>query len=284
MKRVFGKNQVIITALAIMIAVAGYLSITQDNAEDAAELAATETNGEVTADISDDLSGVDGYVVSDNGDIILQSQDATATSPALTPEPADSENATTGTDTSAAGTGEETGTEAKAEGEADKSADTAETKDLAGSQDVAETNNSGENAAASAENVGEAVLVSSVIGAEYFDSAKLSREQTRSKNKEILMELVNSTATTEAQREEAVTQIISLTSDSEKETSAEAMLEAKGFGKCIVSIVDGSVDVIVNANNLTEAEIAQIEDIVKRKTDAKAADIVITPVGVNTAE
>ena len=41
---------------------------------------------------------------------------------------------------------------------------------------------------------------------------------------------------------------------------------------------------IVNANNLTDKEIAQVEDIVKRKTDAKASDIVITPVGVTGEE
>lgn len=38
MKKIFGKNQVIISALAIMIAVAGYLSITQDKAQKTANI------------------------------------------------------------------------------------------------------------------------------------------------------------------------------------------------------------------------------------------------------
>ena len=71
-----------------------------------------------------------------------------------------------------------------------------------------------------------------------------------------------------------------MTADSEKETATENMLEAKGYGNSIVSIVDGSVDVIVNANSLSEKDIAQIEDIVKRKTSVEASNIVITPVGV----
>ena len=33
MRKIFGKNQVVITALALMIAVAGYLSITQENSK-----------------------------------------------------------------------------------------------------------------------------------------------------------------------------------------------------------------------------------------------------------
>ncbi|MFG6328486.1 MAG: SpoIIIAH-like family protein, partial [Lachnospiraceae bacterium] len=39
-------------------------------------------------------------------------------------------------------------------------------------------------------------------------------------------------------------------------------------------------DVVVDANGLTEQQIAQIEDIVRRKTGIEADKIVITPVKV----
>lgn len=260
MKKIFGKNQVIITALAIMIAVAGYLSVTQENADNAAKLAntdmeaagedTTENSGEDATDgvkqaaketiydISDeDMAKDEGYTLTDNGEIVKEDV-----------KDAEKSGADNGTDT---------------DENTEKSADTAEV--------AANDNNA---------NVGEAVLVSSTIGTEYFDQAKLSREQTRSKNKEILMELVNSTTTTKEQKEKAVNEVVSMTADSEKETATENMLEAKGYGNSIVSIVDGSVDVIVNANSLSEKDIAQIEDIVKRKTSVEASNIVITPVGV----
>jgi len=38
--------------------------------------------------------------------------------------------------------------------------------------------------------------------------------------------------------------------------------------------------VVVNVEKLTDKEMAQIEDIVKRKTDVSAENIVITPVSV----
>lgn len=245
MKKIFGKNQVIITALAVMIAVAGYLSVTQENADDAAKLASTDMeitdetdtkdNAEKIAeetifDISDEDVTGEGYTLTDNGDIINE----------------DNANENTAND------------------------DKEDTK-----EESAEVASNDDNA-----NVGEAVLVSSTIGTEYFDQAKLAREQTRSKNKEILMELVNSTTTTKEQKDKAANEVISMTEDSEKETATENMLEAKGYGSSIVSIVDGSVDVIVNANSLTEKDIAQIEDIVKRKTGVEASNIVITPVGL----
>ncbi len=249
MKKIFGKNQVIISALAIMIAIAGYLSITQDKTEEAVNLVGDSgtSNGELIYDISeDDLGDNAGYEYTDSGDVVL-----------ATEEPSDNNEA------------EPTPSDAQAESTAQPD----------GTTQTAASDNAGSEMQTS-ENVGEAVLVSSTIGSEYFDSAKLSREQTRSKNKEILMEIINSSVATDTQKEDAVNEVIGLTSDSEKENAAETMLGAKGFGECIVSIEDGKVDVIVNANNLTEKDIAQIEDIVKRKTDAAASDIVITPVGV----
>lgn len=285
MKKIIGKNQVIITAMAIMIAVAGYLSVTQENAENAAELASTdmeepslttvnEENG-VTYDISDeDASGSEGYKLADNGDIIRDdvvgpldsSSGAGQISDSITT--ADSVNAS-----DSAQVNDQSGNASSVDNNA-KNETTPDAAQSAAAQEVAAADTQ-ENS-----NVGEAVLVSGTIGAEYFAQAKLSREQTRSKNKEILMELVNSQTATKEQKEKAVNEVVALTSDSEKENAAETMLAAKGYADSIVSIVDGSADVIVNAAELTQKDIAQIEDIVKRKTSLPASNIVITPVGV----
>lgn len=94
------------------------------------------------------------------------------------------------------------------------------------------------------------------------------------------MEIVDSEKLSESQKETAVNGIVELTDIAEKETATENLLAAKGFTDAVVSIVDDSVDVIVNANELTEKEIAQIEDIVKRKTEISVENIVISPVGV----
>ena len=53
-------------------------------------------------------------------------------------------------------------------------------------------------------------------------------------------------------------------------------LRAKGFVDPVVSITEDQVDVVVNAVTLTDPERAQIEDIVKRKTEVGANGIVIT--------
>ena len=56
------------------------------------------------------------------------------------------------------------------------------------------------------------------------------------------------------------------------------LLQAKGFSDVIVSINGGAVDVVVNALELTDAQRAQIEDIIKRKTNIGAENIIISTV------
>lgn len=133
---------------------------------------------------------------------------------------------------------------------------------------------------ASEENPGEAVMVSNTVDADYFASAKLTREQTRAKNEETLMNIINDKSIDSADKKPAIKQVAAITKNSEKENAAEIMLHAKGFQNAIVSINEGNADVVVDANRLTEQQIAQIEDIVRRKTDIQADKIVITPVSI----
>jgi stage III sporulation protein AH len=109
----------------------------------------------------------------------------------------------------------------------------------------------------------------------------LEKEQTRAQNKETLLEIINNANISETQKQEAVNSMISMTDIAEKETAAEILLEAKGFDDAIVSIDDDSVDVVVNTTELTEAQRAQIEDIVIRKTGVSADAIIISTVTEN---
>ena len=46
----------------------------------------------------------------------------------------------------------------------------------------------------------------------------------------------------------------------------------------VVSITDNAVDVVLDMGDVTDAKRAQIEDIVKRKTNINAENIIITPI------
>ena len=234
MKKIFKKNQIIITALAIMIVVAGYLNFT-------------------------------GQEISTSG-LISQRHTENVSDEAAEKETAAPDDETKDTSEEAA----------DAEVSEDISEEDLEAADYQVSDDG--------DIVASEENPGEAVMVSNSLSSDYFASAKLSREQNRAKNKETLMEIINNKEIASKDKKEAVSEVAALTKVSEQENAAEMMLEAKGFTDAVVSISDGTADVVVNVSELTEKDMAQIEDIVRRKTDVAAENIVITPVKVTKKE
>ena len=72
--------------------------------------------------------------------------------------------------------------------------------------------------------------------------------------------------------------MVSMTEITEKEAAAETLLASKGFSDAVVSISEDSADVVISAKELTEANRAQITDIVTRKTGVAAENIVINPI------
>ena len=124
---------------------------------------------------------------------------------------------------------------------------------------------------------GEAVLTSGDASAVVAE-AKVTREQVRAKNKESLMEIIDNKNLSDAQKQEAVDQLLLMTDLAEKEAAAETKLASKGFKEAVVSLTSDGADVVVSAAELSEANRAQIEDIVTRKTGVAAENIVINPV------
>ena len=122
---------------------------------------------------------------------------------------------------------------------------------------------------------GAAVFVSAGVGDgdSYFAEAKLDREQSRAKQKDILNEMLENKNISQEQKDKCTESMMELQKRIEKETAAEAMIESKGFKEAYVRMDDSTVDVVVDKDTLTDAEVAQIEDIVKRKTGTDASKI-----------
>lgn len=269
MKRLFRRNQIIITTLAVMIAAAGYLNYAGKK-----ELADSNQVYEAGAmDISDEdiLAENQAVLNSQNGGQLLEI-------PSLDdPDDGSGQVAQNGADGQLAaqdGAGGEQLAQAGADGEqlAQGGAD---------GQTTAPDGNGGQQAAdadaqTGLENPGEAVLTSGMSVSDYIANVQLNREQIRAKNKETLMGLIDSTTIDDAAKQQAIQDMIDLTEVSEKENAAETLLMAKGFSDPVVSITKDKVDVVINAASITDPQRAQIEDIVKRKAEVAADQIVIT--------
>lgn len=245
MKRIWKKNQILVSALAIMIAVAGYLNFAGNKL--ANEDFMTMGDGVTTTDISDEdiyavnVTDVDenmqGYASDGTYDITDLDEDvATIT-----------------------------------ENYIDESMDT-------NVAEVADASDATENGVDISEDIpGEAVFTSG-NGVSSLAGAKLIKEQTRAKNKQTLMEIINNEGIAESEKQNAINTMITMTGVAEKESAAEVLLEAKGYKGIVVSINDESADVIVGCKELTESQTAQIMDIVSRKTEIAPENIVITVV------
>ncbi len=238
------KNQIMITALAIMLAVAGYLNF-----------AGKQVTEEEIMTVDSDT------VVNDEVDMLVE--DTTVTETADT-------DVTAMFDIS----DEDILDSSSYEDIESLDAEVSEVAEDYLEEGMAE--NVEEAAPTDSEVPGEAVFTSTT-GMNSLSGAKLLKEQTRAKNKETLMEIINNANITETQKQEAVDNMIAITDIAEKETAAEILLESKGFSDVVVSINDTGVDVVVNAAELSEAQRAQIEDIITRKTGAAPETIIISP-------
>lgn len=126
-------------------------------------------------------------------------------------------------------------------------------------------------------NAGETVLTSaSTESEECVAQVKLGREQVRSKNKEALQKIIDDAGVSEAEKKSAVDAMVKLTENAQMEEDAQMMLEAKGFKNAVVSLSDECCAVIVGKDDVTDEKRAQIEDIIKRKTNIGASNIVIS--------
>ena len=194
MKRIFRKNQLVVTALALLIAVAGYFNYTYDADENEIATMAEKSNQK-----------------------------------------------------------------------------TKETKDSKEKKTAQADESMGD------ETAGETVLTESdSIAISKAASLKMDREQTRAAGKATLLDVVNNKELTEQERKSAVDGLAKMTDMAERESACEMMLQSKGFEEAIVSISGDGADVIVNKKEVTDAERAQIEDVIHRKGGVAPDHIVIS--------
>lgn len=246
MKNILKKNQIMITALAIMIAVAGYLNFAERKLSD------------------EELMKVSGQtVIAENGEVadagvedFFLEDDYSSAALEISDEDMEAAELETVTD------------------ELSEQAGLIDIESLDTDELTADASGEEMSDVSEGETPGEAVFTSTTNVAT-LSGAKLMKEQTRAKNKETLLDIINSTTISEEQKQNAVENMIQLTDIAEKETAAEILLEAKGFEDVVVSISDSGVDVVVGMETLTDAQCAQIEDIVTRKTAVAPENIII---------
>ena len=83
------------------------------------------------------------------------------------------------------------------------------------------------------------------------------------------------TASTPSEKDEAAKEKIKLMKYMEQEKTIETLIKNKGLPEAFVVITDNSVNVTVNTEDLDQATVTKICEIIMRQTDRKASEIVV---------
>lgn len=107
----------------------------------------------------------------------------------------------------------------------------------------------------------------------YFSATQVSRQRARDEALEVLQSVVENVDAGEQTKNEALAGITCIADEIRKEADMESLITAKGFEQCVAVLNGDSVSIIVKADSLQPAQIAQINEIVYSCTG-------ITPAGV----
>ncbi|MCI8961885.1 MAG: SpoIIIAH-like family protein [Clostridia bacterium] len=110
----------------------------------------------------------------------------------------------------------------------------------------------------------------------YFVSAKLDRTNMYSQVIENYQKIIENPNVSEEQKAITTQEIARVNKEQNSVMISENLLLAKGFDKCIIFINDKSVSVIIGKQDLSQEEIAQIQNIISRELEADADNIHIS--------
>lgn len=147
-------------------------------------------------------------------------------------------------------------------------------------------------------NIGDAQLVSSSVVAEkneivdnntistssevsknnkdYFSTSKLERESMYSQMLETYENILNSSNSLETQKQSATEEIKKINDTKNSIMICENLIKTKGFEDVVIFVNGDSISVIVEDEQLSPEEVAQIQNIISREIKAEVENIHIS--------
>lgn len=110
----------------------------------------------------------------------------------------------------------------------------------------------------------------------YFTTSKLDRNTMYSETLETYQEMYNNPNATAEAKTEALNKINSINNTKNAIMISENLIMAKGFEDAVIFVNEGSVSVIIKAEELKGEQVAQIQNIVSRELNVGAETIHIS--------
>lgn len=152
-------------------------------------------------------------------------------------------------------------------------------------QDIDGISESYENNNQSIENneiIGNAVSTSSeniITNNTYFTESRLEREKMYSQMIESYQNILNNNQISETQKEISQNEIKKINDTKNAIMITENLIRNKGFDDIIIFVNGESISVVIKTNNLSQEQIAQVQNIVSREMKADIENIHISNKG-----
>ena len=126
------------------------------------------------------------------------------------------------------------------------------------------------------ENTVEQTNASTTNEDDYFTSSKLERDKMYSQMIESYQKLLESSSISQEQKAISEQEITKINQTKNAIMIAENLISTKGFSNCVIFVNDQSVSVIIKAKELSQEEIAQIQNIIARELKVEIENIHIS--------
>ena len=111
---------------------------------------------------------------------------------------------------------------------------------------------------------------------DYFTKSKLERDTMYSQMLESYENILNSTNSLETQKQSATDEIKKINDTKNSIMICENLIQTKGFENSIIFVNGDSISVIIKSDELTQEEVAQVQNIISREMNSEIENIHIS--------
>ena len=111
---------------------------------------------------------------------------------------------------------------------------------------------------------------------DYFTKSKLERDTMYSQMLESYENILNSTNSLETQKQSATDEIKKINDTKNSIMICENLIQTKGFENSIIFVNGDSISVILKSDELTQEEVAQVQNIISREMNCEIENIHIS--------
>lgn len=110
---------------------------------------------------------------------------------------------------------------------------------------------------------------------QFFVEYRLERERLRSRQVEMLNEIVHNPASEKEARQAASLRLVEISRNMEREMQAESLVKSKGFEDCVIVMQPEGITAVVKSTSLPLEKEKEIQEMVSRVTESDTEKISI---------